>query len=359
MTATTHVGIDENGLGPRLGPLVVTAVAARATDEGARRVERRPRGRIAARLGDSKALVAFGDSALGEAWARAIFARVRGRSATTPDEVVAALSLDAVEVLRAPCPGEHHAQCWSARGEAFEAEESLVASVTKDLGALERAGVDVVSAKVAIVCTSRLNEAAARGVSRFDVDLHAMERLALAARAESERDVVVTCGKVGGYDRYSDAFGPLGGRLHTAVVEGRARSEYAFPSFGRIAFVRDADAHHALVAMASLVGKWVRDLLMGRVLRYHRDVDPDLPIASGYHDPVTKRFVDASALARKRRALPDDCFERNRAAKEATSSAPTPKAPPTPTPKARKPKQPAQPTLPTSAASPSSRRASA
>jgi hypothetical protein len=152
-------------------------------------------------------------------------------------------------------------------------------------------------------------------VSRFDVDLHAMERLALAVREEVGIDVDVTCGKVGGYDRYSPAFGPLGGRLHTIVEEGRARSAYAFPALGRIAFVRDADASHRLVSLASLVGKWVRDLLMKRVVGYHRAVDPGLPFASGYHDPVTARFVDASALARKTRRLPDDCFERRVARK--------------------------------------------
>jgi len=64
------------------------------------------------------------------------------------------------------------------------------------------------------------------------------------------------------------------------------------------------------VCMASLVGKWVRDLLMARIVRYHRETNADLPDASGYHDPVTTRFVEATRLSRKRRALPDECFER-------------------------------------------------
>ena len=34
----TVVGIDENGLGPRLGPLIVTAVTAHAADEKASKV---------------------------------------------------------------------------------------------------------------------------------------------------------------------------------------------------------------------------------------------------------------------------------------------------------------------------------
>ena len=56
-----HVGVDENGLGPRLGPLIVTAVLARATEEGAKVIVKRPRGALAQRLGDSKELVSFGD----------------------------------------------------------------------------------------------------------------------------------------------------------------------------------------------------------------------------------------------------------------------------------------------------------
>ena len=62
--------------------------------------------------------------------------------------------------------------------------------------------------------------------------------------------------------------------------------------------------------LASLVGKWARDLLMGRIVRHHRSFDAELPVASGYHDPVTSRFIKATALARKNRGLPDDCFER-------------------------------------------------
>ena len=61
---------------------------------------------------------------------------------------------------------------------------------------------------------------------------------------------------------------------------------------------------HLLVSMASLVGKWVRDLLMARVVRYHRAIDPDLPDASGYHDPVTTRFIDATRLTRSATQAP-------------------------------------------------------
>jgi ribonuclease HII len=306
-----RVGIDENGLGPRLGPLIVTAVTARASGEGHRISRHKPRGAITKRLGDSKGLVSYGDSALGEAWARALARRTgRGRAASDPDELVHAMSLDEQPELRRACPEAHLQQCWNTNGERFAADESLVGAIIADLDRLAARGLDVLDVRVAIVCTERLNANVKRGLSRFVSDLHAMERLALAARADAGEEIAVTCGKVGGYDRYTDAFGPLAGRLSTTLSEGRAVSEYRIAGLGRISFVRDADEGHTLVCIASLVGKWVRDLLMMRVTRYHRAHDPSLPEASGYHDPVTARFVAMSALARKQRGVADNCFER-------------------------------------------------
>jgi ribonuclease HII len=306
----TRIGIDENGLGPRLGPLIVTAVVAHTTGDGNARAERRPRGGMRARLDDSKKLVHHGDTALGEAWARAIARRMGLPEPADPDALVSALSLDTPEVLRAPCPADHAAQCWNAQGEVFTADEKLVDTVGKDLERLESQGIGVLRVTCIVTCVRRLNEGIGRGLTRFHVDLHAMERLALDARARAGTDIVATCGKVGGFNKYPPAFGPLGGRLHAVAVEGRKRSEYSVPGLGRIAFVRDADENHLLVSMASLVGKWVRDLLMARVVRYHRASVPDLPDASGYHDPVTTQFIDATRLTRARRKLPDDCFTR-------------------------------------------------
>ena len=64
--------------------------------------------------------------------------------------------------------------------------------------------------------------------------------------------------------------------------------------------------------MASMVGKWLREALMARIVRFYRGHVPDLPDASGYHDPVTKGFVHATRLVRRREKVPNDCFERRR-----------------------------------------------
>jgi ribonuclease HII len=62
--------------------------------------------------------------------------------------------------------------------------------------------------------------------------------------------------------------------------------------------------------MASLVGKWVRDVLMARVVRHHRGDDLSIPDASGYGDPTTTRFIEGTSLKRTLSGLPRECFER-------------------------------------------------
>ncbi len=319
-----RIGADENGLGPRLGPMVVTAVLARVTDAGWKVVGKAAKGKLSERLGDSKQLVSHGNVALGEAWARALARRGAGRTAYTdgpPDELLHALSPDDRAVLRAPCPGHVEAQCWSAEGEKLLADEAMVKIAEQDLDSLEHRGVTILGVRSVVLCSRRMNEGLDAGKNRFVLDLNAMERLVLELRAIAGHDVTAVCGKVGGFGKYGRAFGPLSGQLHSVIEEGQARSAYHFPGVGEIAFLRDADASDLCVSMASLVGKYVREALMARVVRFYRGELPELPDASGYHDPVTTRFIEGTRLLRKSRDIPDTCFERRGA--EAPAKAPS------------------------------------
>ncbi|HHH11139.1 MAG TPA: hypothetical protein ENK23_03595 [Sorangium sp.] len=319
MTIAHHlIGVDENGLGPRLGPMLVTAVLARASDEGRLVAARKPRGGLRQRLGDSKALMAHGDIGLGEAWARVLVARGAGKHkrCDTPDDVVHSIALQDHAELTAPCPQHVAPQCWSSAGELFLPDEDgrgtkLRKQLHRDLDRLARRGLEVVQVRSAVVCTRRLNDALLEGHSRFAVDLHCMERLILDMRASCGAEVDAVCGKVGGYGVYGKAFGPLAGRLHLVLEEGRARSAYRFPGIGNIAFVRDSDGSHLLVGLASLVGKYLRELLMGRIVRHYQRLDGSVPMASGYHDPVTRKFVLATEALRRQKRIPAACFERN------------------------------------------------
>ncbi len=245
--------------------------------------------------------------ALCEAWARELGAP----DAATPGELFERLSLEGAVTLKLPCPKHAEAQCWSQGTEAFEAPPALRRRVARHRGLLLSRGVELISVKTSVICTETLNRARRAGRNRFVVDLHAMETLVLALRREAKSDVAAVCGKVGAMAEYSRFFGPLGGWLHNVLEEGPARSSYRFPGVGELAFVRDADASDPLVMLASLVGKYVRELFMTRIAQ-HYPARTEEPRPSGYHDPVTACFVERTALVRKRRKMPDRCFERER-----------------------------------------------
>src|SRR5882724_10138189 len=105
---TFRIGVDENGLGARLGPLVVTAVLASVTEQGARLIGRKPPKRLAQDLGDSKQLLSHKDFALGEAWTRALV----GDGAGDPKALFESLSLEPDTELKSHCPSHVEEQCW-------------------------------------------------------------------------------------------------------------------------------------------------------------------------------------------------------------------------------------------------------
>ena len=302
-----RVGVDENGLGARLGPLVVTAVLARVHPGGTAVVEGRLPQAVASDLDDSKRLVSHSDVRLGEAWARAVV----GSGVRTPRELFRRLSLEGERELRHPCPERAETQCWRGARESFRASEQLVDRIRSHVQVLSNLGVEIVRVRTSVVCTELLNRELAQGRGRFTVDLHAMERLILSLHAEAGTDLDAVCGKVGAIGDYPKFFGPLGGRLHVVLEQGAARSTYQFPGLGVLSFVRDADERYPLVMLASLVGKYIRELLMNRIAGYYFGSDEE-PAPSGYHDPVTDRFVQRTEAARRELGVPQSCFERAR-----------------------------------------------
>jgi ribonuclease HII len=305
--ATFHIGADENGLGSRLGPMIVTAVLAETTDEGERFLSRKLPKRMREDLDDSKRLMTHTDVGIGEAWARAL----TGDRAASPAELFELLSLEGTSKLQQPCPKTAHRQCWSVGRESFSATDEQCARAQKHLATFAQRGVKLLEVRTSVVCTQQLNENRDRGINRFVSDLHAMERLVLKLQSSAGAPVHAVCGKVGGIGEYGKFFGPLSGWLHATIVEGQAESAYQFPKLGRLRFLRDADASAPLVMLASLVGKYVRELFMSRIAS-HYPADDEAPRPSGYHDPVTAAFVERTALVRKKLKLPDRCFERER-----------------------------------------------
>jgi hypothetical protein len=263
---------------------------------------------VAADLNDSKRLLAHGSVTLGEAWSRVL----TGNALATPAQLLATLSLESEQQLQAPCPASAHGQCWHTRADQFQADPALIARVQEHLDRLRQRGLQIIGVKTSVTCTKVLNDVKVGGHNRFVADLHAMERLILHLRERVQDEVHAVCGKVGGIGDYSRYFGPLSHRLHAVLQVGRRHSAYKFPGLGEVHFTQDADARDPLVMLASMVGKYVRELLMTRIAAHYELSDEEGKpfLVSGYNDPRTDKLIRLTRKKRSEQGVPKDCFQR-------------------------------------------------
>jgi ribonuclease HII len=303
------LGVDENGLGPRLGPLVATSVCLEV--DAYDRNDRARLQRVATRvgIGDSKQTSAFGQMRAAEGLALAVLEALHDRVPSHVDELLHWLELDGPSALRASCPRRSAPQCWSQTLQlpAFGGD---VAEGRLQLARLGKHGVRLRSARSAVMCAGRMNEQLRRLGSRTSVDLAMFERLVLAASRELATPLTAILGMVGGIRDYERYFSLLAADSICGPVRTRQAVSYQVAGVGSLSFEIDADARHLPVALASMLGKYVRELCMERQNRFYVQHQDDLPRPSGYHDPVTRRFVEQSQQLRQRLGIVNECFER-------------------------------------------------
>jgi len=230
------VGIDEVGYGPRLGPLVVAAAGS---------VAPLPAG---VRVADSKK----------------IFSQARGVRTLEPTVLgflPAATFRELLARLGQPVPSEP----WYA--------EDLDLPRLSPAGRLEVAFARLVEPAEFNARTRDRNKADLL----FDLVAELVERI-LETHPGPLR---IVAGKQGGRRCYLEK---IRGRLDPgaeAVGESRDRSCYRF-SGGEIEFLRDGEDRHELVALASMIGKYVRERAMELFNAFWTARLPGLRPTAGY-----------------------------------------------------------------------------
>ena len=304
------VGVDENGLGPRLGPLVATSLALETP-----RYARSALCERGLRLGltDSKETGGFGRMGFTESVALALLGS--GGAARPPrssDELLDRVFPEVRPRLRACCPDASTSeQCWGVdlRLPAFGGDPAFGQRLLERL--VGRSQLRLVDVQSRIACAGVLNAKSAGGRNKLDVDLELFEDLIDHARRERGEPLLVVCGMIGGIRDYASRFGRFEPPRVRALSGRRGQRRYAVEGVGEVRFEVDADARHLPVALASIVGKYVREICMRRIGEFYRRSNPDLKLASGYHDPVTTRFIQATEPSRRRLGIAHDCFRRH------------------------------------------------
>jgi ribonuclease HII len=302
------MGVDENGLGPRLGPLVATSVAI----ETPRYARSALCGRgLGLGLTDSKETGGFGRMGFIESVALALLKRGGAPVPGSADGLLDAASPDARQRLRACCPDDPTAeQCWAVDLPlpAFGGDESYGAALLDRL--VGRSSLRIVDVQSRIACAGVLNAKLAAGTNKLAVDLELFEDLIASVHERHGAPLLVVCGMIGGIRDYASRLSLFEPHRVDLLSSRRGQRRYTVDGVGEVRFEVDADARHLPVALASMVGKYVREICMRRIGEFYRRGNPELKLASGYHDPVTARFIDATEPSRRRLGIAPDCFRR-------------------------------------------------
>lgn len=299
------VGVDENGLGPQLGPLIATAVTVNVKTRRYN-AARLYTAATQAGVADSKAVSGFGKMSDAESLSLAMLTEDKKTPADV-DALLNRLSLEQVSSLQRSCPSKKvAAQCFGASislphyGGTLERGREMLTQ-------MEEAGVSIRRTRSAVHCAKRIQDGLAQGDTKVRMDLGLFEALLLDARTGMGEPLHAICGYVGGIRKYENYLRRIEVHASLDAPDG----EVAYESgVGHLRFERKADARHLPVALASMVGKYLRELLMERICRFYQAKNASLRLVSGYHDPNTRAFVSASAGLRKRAHIPDTCFFR-------------------------------------------------
>jgi ribonuclease HII len=302
------VGIDENGLGPLLGPLVVTAVAFETPSYDRETFWRAVKDILPA--DDSKKL--FSRSGLKSAekatlsWLGAF-----GIEAVSHRDLEAQICLPAPfpvprdDTVCEPCaPGTEALPIW--------ADDVDVEPIGRARRSCARSDIRPAFVCAFSVCPGIFNAATSDPeMNKFRLDFQLMMELvkALSKRNGSDGELLALCGKVGSTRYYGPWLEAGGIGSWFAEEEDREVSSYRVPTMGKISFIKDGDGFHLPIAVASMVGKYLRELAM---LDLNRCLAiPGMRPASGYRDKITKEFVARTGERRRELQLEDICFLRN------------------------------------------------
>jgi hypothetical protein len=296
------IGIDEAGYGPNLGPLVMTSVACKVP-EVHHEADLWHLLRTAVRRADDK-----DDGRLLVADSKVVYSSTRGLHALE-NGVLAALApcannaqpslLSYLDWLTPAGTDELRAEPWFHGKQALPViaeAEGCNTSAARLLEACHDHGILWARVRSVIVCPMRFNRLLDEWGSKGAVLGEGLTELVQWNRdlGEDEEPLDFFVDKHGGRNTYAPLLqNAIPDGLVMAQQEGMSRSVYRVlgaPQPTRFTFQPRADSEHFCVALASMVSKYLREVLMLEFNRFWQQHVPGLKPTAGYPGDAARFF---------------------------------------------------------------------
>lgn len=317
------VGMDEAGLSPLLGPLVLSAVAMSVPDEHIERSLWELLSPAVCRKASSKSAIAIDDSKklYSASSARGLKPLERGVLAALasadhlPTDLAALLNTVSPETA-----GQLGAYPWYAGVDPGLPHKADATDIALAGNALRKAMADVGASLVGVrsepVLVGRFNRLVAstrnKATTLFDL---ASRLLVWAWRYTAHGPVCVHVDRLGGRQRYGPGlqrvFDGCGLKIEDETDRRSAYVITSGPRQMRVVFSVGGDSEQLPIALASMLSKYLRELFMALLNGFWLQHVGDLKRTSGYHtdgkrfieqiEPMAKQLgIDRSLLVRTR-----------------------------------------------------------
>lgn len=306
-----YIGIDENGLGPILGPMIVTGVSIPLSDESLS-CFKKPSKNFSGFL-DSKRIFRGSNRKKAEALALSIINVLTGHIPLTMGEMLDAFMLKMFRpssckkngIFEMCVHNDLQLPLWSSSQDIEETSRYILEQNTD----LCRSGL----IRFVVYCPYFLNNSSRAGRNKFDLDCDGMLSLVEFFRINLKGFLNIIAGKVGSRVHYENKLNSTNFALSDKNCSSEESRYYFYKDEISLNFIENADDKFTCVSIASIVGKYVREIFMEVLWKYalkkgvifHRR-------PSGYRDRVSKEFINSFLPILKKEKIDTVCFLRER-----------------------------------------------
>jgi hypothetical protein len=315
------IGIDEAGYGPNLGPLVMTSVACRVPEELAdANLWRVLRTAVRRRAKADDRRLFIEDSKLVYSPARGLVDLETGVLATLLPDGGAISLTQFLDRLYGPRSPDHASEPWYSGSTLLPVAAdpaNLVVAADRLVRSCQKKQLVWGLVRSEIVGPKRFNELLDHWGSKGAVLGHALvELLRSNLRVDGESEpLLFIVDKHGGRNNYAAMLQQaFCGGLVVAREEGASRSVYQVWGFDRkiqLTIEPRADGEYFCAALASMVSKYVRELLMLEFNRFWQTQVPGLRPTAGYYGDAG-RFYEEIRPAASKLGIPEQTIWRRR-----------------------------------------------